>query len=136
MNKCFFFLSMLIWVFLPWSAFGISLYDYTIPESYSSSAYLTGSYNFNDGNQEQASYNGFVSGSYDTKYSSIPFVWGFTADGSVEFERGQNETDESTDGYDVLANTYMDKYIGDTNFLGFGVLDAGYRKKLGAEKPR
>jgi hypothetical protein len=113
---------------LPGIASAISLRDYTIPESYSREAYIRGALNFKDGNQEQANYDGFLMGWYDTRYSSIPFEWALRADARYDFERGENKENRSDYGYDLFASTYYDRYFGDSRFLSFGSLDAGYRR--------
>lgn len=122
-------------VFFLWPgiASAITMWDYTIPESYSREVYLTSAFNLNDGNQEQASYNGFVMGWYDTRYSSIPFEWALRADARVDLERGENKDNRSDYGYDTFAATYFDKYLGDSKFLSFADLDVGFRREIGAK---
>ncbi len=125
---------LLMGIFLfPAIASAISLRDYTIPESYSREAYVKGAFNLKDGNQEQASYDGFLMGWYDMRYSSIPFEWALRADARYDVERGENKDNRSDYGYDFFASTYCDKYLGDSKFLSFGSLDAGYRRITGAE---
>lgn len=124
---------LLTGIFLaPGIASAITLWDYTIPESYSREIYLKNDFNFSDGNQEQASYNGFVLGWYDTRYSSVPFEWALRADARVDVERGENKENRSDYGYETFATTYVDKYLGDSNFLSFADLDVGFRRETGA----
>lgn len=125
-------LLLMGFIMYPAIASAITLYDYTIPESYSREAYLTGAFNLSDGNQEQASYNGFVMGWYDTRYSSVPFEWALRTDARIDVERGENKENRSDYGYETFATTYADKYLGDSNFLSFADLDVGFRRETGA----
>ena len=116
----------------PNMAIAITLWDYTIPESYFREAYLTSAFNLSDGNQDQASYNGFMMGWYDTRYTSIPFEWAFRGDARIDLERGENKENRSDHGYEIFGATYCDKYLGDSKFLSFADLDAGFRREIGA----
>ncbi|EIJ43873.1 hypothetical protein BegalDRAFT_3047 [Beggiatoa alba B18LD] len=116
-------------------ASAIELTDYVTPDSFYQQSYLSGSFNLNSGNQDQTSYNGSFSGSYDMTYSTLPFVWDVAVDGRTDFERG-GESDASTDkSYDFFASTTADKYFNDNSLLfGFGSADLGYRRLLGADE--
>jgi hypothetical protein len=124
----------LISVFLvPSYALSASLTDYVVPESFSRDLYLNGAFNFSDGNQPQSSYNGFAAANFNSRYSSVPRVWSLKVDGLYEVEKGSAVGDESNDGYNLVAGTTLDNYLGKTNFFGYGGLDFGYRKNLGAD---
>lgn len=132
------FFRLIITIFalmvFPAYAFAINLTDYTIADSKSSDVYLNGSFNFTDGNQEQASYDGLVSTVFNAQYSSVPMVWTLDSSGRYEFERGAAMDDEMEDGYQLQAKTTIDRYYRDTRFLGFGSLTGGYRKTIGADE--
>lgn len=132
-RKIYGYCLLMVFFLWPGIASAITMWDYTIPESYSREVYLTSAFNLNDGNQEQASYNGFVMGWYDTRYSSIPFEWALRADARVDLERGENKDNRSDYGYDTFAATYFDKYLGDSKFLSFADLDVGFRREIGAK---
>ena len=125
------FIGLLIVLFIPSFGMAISLTDYEIPESFSKDLYLNGAFNFNNGNQDQSSYDGYASANYKTRYSSIPRVWSLKVDGQYDFERGSTTEDSADDAYDIYATSTLDNYYQETKFFGYGGLDLGYRKSMG-----
>lgn len=130
-----FLVGSLVMLLIPVYSMAISLRDYVIPESFTKDLYLNGSFNFNNGNQPQSSYNGFATGNYNSRYSSIPRVWNLRADGLYEFQRGRAADVDTDDGYNFFATTTLDNYYKETKYFGYGGLDYGYRKTMGAGEP-
>lgn len=128
---CLLFAGVFLWFGI---ASAISLWDYTKPESFFREASLAGSFDLNDGNQEQTSYYGSVTGRYEIVYRSIPFDWVLGAKAQYDTKRAEDKTERSEYGYKIEAGTSLDKYLGDSNFFSFASLDAGFRKETGAQR--
>ena len=125
-----FLLALLAFV-VPFSLMAISLTDYTVTETYFQEAYLNGSFNFNSGNQPQASYSGNGFATYKTQYSTLPLTWKLNSDAAFDFSRGSADGDSLKTGYKITASTNADKYFGTNKFFGYGSIDLGYRKIIG-----
>lgn len=132
----------------PISIWAISLTDYTNPDTFYQEAYVSGSFNFqNRGDNRlpdtectgdeceggQASYQGTALANYETQYSTLPFSWSLQLDGTLDVERSAEKDADGESGYEIFARTAADKYLRDTRVFGYGSLDAGYRKLLGAD---
>ncbi len=130
-------LGILVFV-VPFSLMAISLFDYTVTETYFQEAYLNGNFNFNSGNQDQASYNGAGFATYKTQYSTLPLTWKLNSDASYSFLRGSNDGDTLRTGYQITLNTDADKYFGKNKIFAYGSLNFGSKKEIGnenADKP-
>ncbi len=130
----FFALVMLLAV--PFSASAIQLTDYTFPDTFYQEAYATGQFSLNSGNQPQTSYNGSVAANYIVDYNTLPQTFHFDADGILYFQKDSQKTpgqDDSREWYNVNAKTNFDQYYKDTNFLGYGSVNFGYRKQRGQD---
>ncbi|MBU4055563.1 MAG: hypothetical protein KKA41_14470, partial [Proteobacteria bacterium] len=79
-----------------------------------------------------SSYNGFASANFKSRYSSIPRVWSLNMDGIYEVENGSEAGGDSDDGYNFYASSFLDNYYQETKFFGYGGLDFGFRKLMGA----
>ncbi len=121
---------ILMLVLVPLALMSISLTDYTNPVSFGREAFLNGNFNFHDGNQDQASYNGLFGGNYLVYYNSLPFNWKVEGDVNLTLMQDSYEGAESETGYMVTLGANADKYINDTNIFGYGSLDLGYRKQM------
>jgi hypothetical protein len=130
----FFVLAMMLAI--PVSASAIQLTDYTFPDTFYQEAYATGRFNLNSGNQPQTSYNGGVQLDYNVDYNTLPQTFHFDVKGALDFEKDTQETpgkDDSREWYNVDAKTNFDQYYKDTNFLGYGSVNFGYRKQRGQD---
>ena len=124
---------LFIMVILPVLLISVSLSDYTFPKTFYQEAYLSGNFNLASGNQDQTSYNGAFQGDYDINYSSLPLSWRLGVDANLDLMQGSNEDDDSETAYNVTAFSNADKYFNNTDVFGYGSLNFGYRKTLGAD---
>jgi len=130
------FFALVMMLAIPFSASAIQLTDYTFPDTFYQEAYATGRFNLNSGNQPQTSYNGGVQLDYNVDYNTLPQTFHFDVKGALDFEKDTQETpgkDDSREWYNVDAKTNFDQYYKDTNFLGYGSVNFGYRKQRGQD---
>ena len=126
----------------------IRLTDYTNPDSFYQEAYLSGTLNFQDRGDNrlpddectddnceggQASYLGTLLANYGTQYSTLAFSWNVHIDGTLDIERSAEKDADDEQGYELFVRTAADRYYRDTKMFGYGSLEAGYRKFLGAD---
>lgn len=113
---------------LPVSAIAIELTDYLSPDFKYQDAELSARFDFKDGNQEQASYNGQLKLEYDMEYSTLPLKWEVYAEGVADFNRGPNDRDSSEKNISIEGWTSAQKYLADhKGVFGFGRFDLGIR---------
>lgn len=118
----------------PVLADNVAMTDFRKPESRYNDAYVTGRFALTDGNQDQTSYNGAVLGDLNSVYSTAPYVWSITGNAQSEFRRGPNDGDRSLRGYSIDIGTTFDRYFkNDNRWFGYGGLDLGQRRLLGAD---
>ncbi len=130
------FFALVMMLAIPFSASAIQLTDYTFPDTFYQEAYATGRFNLNSGNQPQTSYNGGIQLDYNVDYNTLPQTFHFDVKGALDFEKDTQETpgkDDSREWYNVDAKTNFDQYYKDTNFLGYGSVNFGYRKQRGQD---
>ncbi|MBF0203592.1 MAG: hypothetical protein HQK67_04570 [Desulfamplus sp.] len=119
---------------LPVSALAIELTDYLDPNYQYQDAELGVSFNMNDGNQDQVSYNGMISAMYEMEYSTLPLKWDVSLNGVTDFSRGGNENDDSRKNIIIDGDTTVKKYLGDyTGPFVYGGLDLGIRDLEGSK---
>lgn len=123
-------LAIILLVLVPLALMSIEFRDYTNPTSFGKEAFLNGYMNFKDGNQDQSSYDGSFGGNYLLYYYSQPFNWRVNGDGSLLFNRGPMDGQDTETGYQLTTNAMIDKYLNDTDFFGYAALNLGYRKQL------
>ncbi len=110
----------------------IDLRDYTITDSQYEEAYINGNFHWQNGNQDESSYDGVISSYYETTYSTAPFTWFLRGDLSGEIDKGDTAGAEKENKYDTKIRTYINKYF-DANsngLFGFGELNLGYKKEF------
>jgi hypothetical protein len=122
-------------ILMPVCTMAIEITDYIEPDSFYDEAYITGRFNLNSGNQDQTSFDGTALGYYDVTYSTLPFTWNLRLDGNIDFSRGQSDGDSTERGYNLFAESDVNKYFNDTSKLfGYGDLDLGYQRRFGADE--
>jgi hypothetical protein len=127
------------------SVAAVDLRDYTLVGTFRQFSDVSGRFDVENGNQDQASFDGEVSANYELIYSTMPFSWNLDLTGSLGVARGGAEDEETEEAYTIEAHTTGDKYLPDLqvpgagsfleqhNLLGYGMLDFGYRKTEGQD---
>lgn len=119
---------------LPVTALAIELTDYLDPNYQYQDAELGVQFNMSDGNQDQVSYNGAATVTYDMEYSTLPLKWDVSLKGNTDFSRGGNEGDKSRNNTIIDGDTTVKKYLGDyTGPFVYGGLVLGVRDLEGSE---
>lgn len=110
----------------------VSLLDYEEVNSSYQDAYVSGSFNSNSGNQDQASYDLDLAVDYEKAYSSPDRKTTFQFTGVGSTERGPNEGDDSTSNYLANGSATVDNYIvpGSRGLFWFGKGDLGVKKDM------
>ncbi len=85
--------------------------DYTEATSAYQDAYVSGQFNLNDGNQEQASYDLDVALDYEQVFSSPDMNTKIDFLGTGSRSRGPNDDDEDESDYQALGAVTADKYF-------------------------
>lgn len=93
----------------------IELTDFREPNTSFDEAYVDFSANANSGNQDQTSYNAFLSAFYNKRTSTEKRVWGFGIDGNGEASRGPGEDDDSESDFGFSASANTDTYFSEQN---------------------
>ncbi|HHL19519.1 MAG TPA: DUF481 domain-containing protein [Thiothrix sp.] len=109
--------------------------DYQEATSAYEDAYVTGSFNLNDGNQEQASFDLDLEINYEKVISSPNRNIKFDAAGTGSRTRGPNDGDETQSSYQALSGVTMDKYFQPNTKAGFWYGKAELGGKKGQEDP-
>lgn len=119
---------------LPVSALAIELTDYIDPNYQYQDAELGVQFNASDGNQDQVSYNGAATITYDMEYSTLPLKWDVSLKGNTDLSRGGDEGDKSRHNVILDGDTTVKKYLGDyTGPFVYGGLVVGVRDLEGSE---
>ncbi len=119
---------------LPVSALAIELTDYLDPNYQYHDAELGFQFNMSDGNQDQVSYNGIGSLTYDMEYSTLPLKWDVSINADTDFSRGGDENDSSRKNLYIDGDTTVKKYLGDyTGPFVYGGLVLGVRDLDGSD---
>jgi len=119
---------------LPVPAFAIELTDYIDPNYQYQDAELGMQFNASDGNQDQVSYNGAATATYDMEYSTLPLKWDVSLKGNTDFSRGGDDEDSSRSNVIIDGDTTVKKYLGDyTGPFVYGGLVLGVRDLEGSE---
>jgi hypothetical protein len=109
--------------------YSVDITDYKVVDSYYQDAYLNGNLNVNSGNQEQTSYDLHIDANFKTLQSTLPYSWDLEVIGNSDFNRGENEEDDSQESYNTIANAHFDKYIdGNEKLFVYGATKLGYQK--------
>ncbi len=110
----------------------IDLTEYTVTESQYDEAYVKGSFDWQDGNQEEQSYDGEFNAYYETIHSTAPLTFTFRADVEGEVNKGGEKDAEKSNRYSSKAKATINKYLdpdASKLFLS-GDLDVGYKKNF------
>ncbi|MBF0379076.1 MAG: hypothetical protein HQK72_16585 [Desulfamplus sp.] len=119
---------------LPVSALAIELTDYLDPNYKYQDAELGLQFNMSDGNQDQMSYNGNGSLTYNMEYSTLPLKWDVDLKADTDFSRGGDENDSSRKNLYIDGDTTVKKYLGDyTGPFVYGGLVLGVRDLEGSD---
>jgi hypothetical protein len=114
--------------------YSVDITDYKVVDSYYQDAYLNGNLNVNSGNQEQTSYDLHIDANFKTLQSTLPYSWDLEVIGNSDFNRGENEEDDSQESYNTIANAHFDKYIdGNEKLFVYGATKLGYQKVATAD---
>ncbi len=123
---------MLLIIINPIKLLAIELTDFRDPDRIFDEAFFNGRFNLNSGNQDQTSYDGTTSGFYQMNYSTLPFVWKFRFEGSLDINRDSAKDAETEESYLFSVKTNFDKYLTDNLFglFGFGGIDLAFRRQI------
>lgn len=113
----------------------VSLYDYQEASSAYEDAYVSGQFDYQNGNQEQSSYNLDLGIDFERVFSSASRNTKIDFTGSTSNRRGPNEGDDAVSNYLATGSITSDQYFepnGDGVFW-YGKGDIGLRK--GMEDP-
>jgi len=113
----------------------IEITDYTDPDIFYEDAKAGATLSFQDGNQDQISFNGQLFGEYEMVYSTKPFVWRANLAANILLNRGSNEGDSTDKDYFVGGLTVFDKYLTDDIYglFGFGEAEVDYLRLSGVD---
>jgi hypothetical protein len=127
---------MLFLITNPIKLLAIELTDFRDPDRIFDEAFFNGRFNLNSGNQAQTSYDGTTSGFYQMTYSTLPFVWKFRFEGSLDINRDSKANAETEESYLFNLESNFDKYLTDNLFglFGFGGIDLAYRRQIGDDE--
>jgi len=109
--------------------------DYQEATSAYEDAYMTGSFNLNDGNQAQSSFDLDLEIDYDKVISSPDRNIKIKATGIGSRTRGPNAADEAQSSYQALSSITMDKYFQPNTKAGFWYGKAELGGQKGQEDP-
>lgn len=109
--------------------------DYQEATSAYEDAYVTGSFNLNDGNQGQTSFDLDLEIDYEKVISSPDRNIKFDAAGTGSRTRGPNDGDKAQSNYQALSSVTMDKYFQPNTKAGFWYGKAELGGKKGQEDP-
>lgn len=124
---------MLFIIISPIKLLAIELTDFRDPDRIFDEAFFNGRFNLKSGNQDQTSYDGTTSGFYQMNYSTLPFVWRFKFEGSLDINRDSKANAETEQSYLFGVTSNFDKYLTDNLFglFGFGEVDLAFRRQIG-----
>jgi len=127
---------MLLIIINPIKLLAIELTDFRDPDRIFDEAFFDGQFNLDSGNQDQTSFKGTTSGFYQMNYSTLPFVWRFRFEGSLDINRGSTKDAETKENYLFNVKSNFDKYLTDNLFglFGFGGIDLAYRRQIGDDE--
>jgi len=127
---------MLFIITNPIKLLAIELTDFRDPDRIFDEAFFNGRFNLNSGNQDQTSFDGTTSGFYQMNYSTLPFVWRFRFEGSLDINRDSAANAETKKRYLFGIKSNFDKYLTDNLFglFGFGGIDLAFRRQIGDDE--
>lgn len=114
-----------IWI-VPLTVGAVELTDYLDPDLQYQDAEVQALFNLKDGNQDQTSFNGSLRLEYTMEYSTLPLKFEGYAKGEMDFNRGADDEDSTTQNYRLDAWAAAKKYLDEDNGLfSFGRMDVG-----------
>ena len=111
----------------PASIAAIELTDYIDPDIYWQDAEISAMLTVRDGNREQTSYDAYGEVDWELEYSTLPMKWRAAANGTLDFNRGPDEDDDTEEN--VTFDAWSDAKLYQTE-AGNGLFEFG---DLGAE---
>ena len=126
MKKQMSVLLISLFIMLPVSGMAIELTDYLDPDLQYQDAEIQALFNLKDGNQDQTSFNGSFRLEYLMEYSTLPLKFEGYAKGEIDFNRGADDEDSTTQNYRLDAWAAVKKYLDeDDGLFSYGRMDVG-----------